>query len=230
MRKGDFHHWSFIEGKTGCVQGCVLGPLVHGLSSRSAYSQTARYLSCSRDSFLGAYMDDVAISASTPNAVRAFQILQEETSRVGENINFDKGKTEVMLGMKQNDEEVRRAVERYTVAGFPLENIQIHPGNGGDPRAYGYSHLGIARGSKRFQEAEYTSSLYKIESQAEKLSGLEHAQDQWVLLNWVVKQKFAYLLRHLPPSVTGPQLERIDFMLRGWFTRVAGQPAREWTT
>mmetsp|Transcript_34070 Transcript_34070/g.63600 ORF Transcript_34070/g.63600 Transcript_34070/m.63600 type:complete len:216 (+) Transcript_34070:426-1073(+) len=52
---------------------------------------------------------------------------------------------------------------------------------------------------------------------------MENAQDQWVFLNWVVKQKFSYLLRHLPASASDQRLARMDHMLRGTFIRVIGQ-------
>ena len=224
LRKDSTDQWSYIEGKTGSVQGCVLGPLIHALSTLNAYNQVARFMECHQNSFMGAYMDDVTLVGKTAVTARGFEIFRKESEKVGTKLNFKKGKTEVMLGVQNNKDDLQRAINKYTDLGFPPENILIHPKNGGDDRAYGYTHLGVPRGSRCYLKSAFDAALDKVEVATNRLSLLENAQDQWALLAWAIKPKFPFLLRHLPPSITHRKIGRINHMLRKCFTKIIGQP------
>ena len=68
-----------------------------------------------------------------------------------------------MLGLCKDNEEVKDKIQLYQDAGFPIENIKVHPHNGGDYEEYGYIHLGIPQGSYGYQKkrvAQYYRRLW----------------------------------------------------------------------
>ena len=83
-------------------------------------------------------------------------------------------------------------------------------------------HLGVPRGSIEYQRAAFDAQLDKKEIATRKISALDKVQDQWVLLNWVTKHKFTYLLRHVTPLITHENLGRIDHILRTSFCHIGG--------
>ena len=222
-RKDDFNSWTYVEGKTGSVQGCVLGPLIHGLSTLEAYTAVDNEFRHHPDMFMGAYMDDVALRGNSHVVVRAFNIFKEKTTAIGSKVNFGQGKTEVLLGRYENQQDLDFSIASYVAAGIPLENIKLHPDNSdNDPIYYGYMHLGVPRGSIEYQRAAFDAQLDKKEIATRKISALDKAQDQWLLLNWVTKHKFTYLLRHVTPLITHENLGRIDHILRTSFCHIGG--------
>ena len=215
--------WSSLLAEQGCVQGCVMGPLVFGFATLEAYRAVVATLTDCPNGWFGAYSDDGCISATHPFAITALETYLEEGGRSGLNVNFAKGKTEVLLGVCESDEEVALRMRNYGELGVPLDNIRKHPLNGGDVESYGYVHLGVPQGSSEYQLATLQGLVDEFTDLSTTLQHLNNPQEEWVFAYWVLRQKFPFWLRHMSPTLTAEVLPRIDGVLRTVLTQVVGQ-------
>jgi len=215
--------WSSLLAEQGCVQGCVMGPLIFGFATVEAYRAVAMTLRDCPNGWFGAYSDDSCISASHDFATVAFRTYLEEGRQSGLNVNFAKGKTEVLLGECESEDEMHRRVQNYIELGVPLQNIFIHPRNGGSADAYGYVHLGIPQGSSEYQLSSLRNLVTEYSQLTEAVRHLDNPQEEWVFTYWVLRQKFPFWLRHMSPALTAQVLQDIEGVLRAVHTPIVGQ-------
>ena len=144
-------NWRAFATEEGCVQGCVMGPLVFGFATIALYEKVQKELRNKENSLFKAYSDDSFIGASHDDAVAAFKVFKEEAEASNNlKINFGPNKTCVLLGRCDTKEEAQQRVRQYSSLGFPAENIKVHPDNEREVNEFGYIHLGIPVGSKEY--------------------------------------------------------------------------------
>ena len=71
-------NWRAFATEEGCVQGCVMGPLVFGFATIALYEKVQNELKNKENSLFKAYSDDSFIGASHDNAVAAFKVFKED--------------------------------------------------------------------------------------------------------------------------------------------------------
>ena len=81
-RNGE-NSWGSFTASQGGTQGCVLAPMMFGFGSLRLYESITNMMKEKENSFFGAYLDDSVISAPHEDTVRAFQMIQEEGTRLG---------------------------------------------------------------------------------------------------------------------------------------------------
>ena len=214
--------WTTLHAEQGCVQGCVSGPLVFGFGSLGAYRATSASLAGCEDAFFGAYSDDGSMSAEHNALIRAFKVYLREGAQCGIHINFAPGKTEVLLGVCESMEEVERRINNFERLGIPRSNIKVHPVNGGDPATYGYIHLGVPVGSRLFKTNALRDLILDFRTMCHVVHEMRNPQDEWVMLYWVLRQKFPFWLRHMCPSVTLELIPQIEEAMRLSMVPVVG--------
>lgn len=221
--------WNTITSAQGGIQGCVLAPIVFGFSSLGLYEIVANMLEDKDNSFFGAYLDDSIVSAAHEDTVQALRVFQEEGAKYGMELNYGPNKTVVLMGICDN-EDVENRIATYRELGIPRENIKVHPENGGDPQEYGYTHLGIPVGHKDYQYQQLHSLVNKFIRSGECDAVVEEAQEKWVYLMWVIRQKFPFWFRHMCPSITSTVEGKIETHMKKKFEAVLGQTVsqREW--
>ena len=226
----DEDQWTTISGSQGGIQGCVQAPIVFGFGSLLPYKRVKTFLDPKDNSIFGAFLDDSVISASHDDAVQAFDILKEGGEGHGLHINYGENKTVVLLGKCVDEEEVRQRVVAYRNREFPLENIKIHPDNGGVATDYGYIHLGIPVGSEIYKHDHLHSIVDKFIETCECDEIVEESQSKWIYLLWVIRQKFPFWFRHMSPSITSTVENKIEAQMRKKNDTVFGQNTsdREW--
>lgn len=215
--------WTTMLAEQGCIQGCVMGPCVFGFATLEAYRAVTATLADCPNSFFGAYSDDGCISAEHASALTALETYLREGEKCGLHVNFARGKTEVLLGACESDEEVTRRIDGFEAMGVPRENVHVHPANGGDEAAYGYIHLGVPVGSRAYQSNTLRSLVDDFAELSTLLRDLKNPQQEWVFTYWVLRQKFPFWLRHMCPSITTEVAPRIDHILRSALTPVVGR-------
>ena len=213
--------WESVIAEEGCVQGCAMGPFVFGFATLSVYERIANLLSTKSNSFFGAYSDDSMIGAKHDDAVEAFDELKNGLASVGLKINFNPHKAVVMLDKCQSDEEAMRKAQSYRERGFPEENIKVHPFNGGAAKDYGYIHLGIPVGDTQYCRMELEKLVQNFSSVCECDNIVKLAQQKWIYLLWVIRQKVSYWFRHMCPSIVRDTLPHITAVLKKKFSAVA---------
>jgi hypothetical protein len=215
-------NWRAFATEEGCVQGCVMGPLVFGFATIALYEKVQNELKNKENSLFKAYSDDSFIGASHDNAVAAFKVFKEEAeTRNNLKINFGPNKTCVLLGRCDTQEETQQRVRQYLSLGFPAENIKVHPDNEGEANEFGYIHLGIPVGSKEFCTVKLDQLIEKFTSVCECDEEVESTQQKWVYLLWVVRQKFPFWFRHMCPSITKTKAPAIIGIMRNKFQDLA---------
>ena len=220
--KDETSDWKALMIETGCVQGCVLGPYVFGFATLEAYRSAKQTLNNKPDAIFGAFSDDVFISALTTDSILAFNTLTDECKACGLSVNFKPGKTVVLLGECDDSLEVGPKIEQYMRLGFPLENIRIHPNNGGDNNLYGYIHLGIPQGSDEYQKIALKKMVDNLILSSKCDEIIDEVQEKWVYLSLCVKQKPLFWLRHMCPSITNGILSDVDNIIRLKFNEIIG--------
>jgi hypothetical protein len=228
--RSDEETWSTIIGSQGGVQGCVQAPIIFGFGSLKPYKSINALLSLKENAFFGAFLDDSVISAAHEDAITGFDIFRADGPKHGLDINYAPNKTVVLLGRCDNEEEMRRRILAYTERGIPLTNIKVHPDNGGAEEDYGYVHLGVPVGSKLYQHDHLHSLVDKFISSCECDNIVDSAQEKWVYLLWVIRQKFPFWFRHMCPSITATVQTKVEDHLRSKFNTILGQTTlnREW--
>lgn len=219
--------WTSMLAEMGCVQGCVMGPCVFGFSTLEAYRNVQATLTDCPNSFFGAFLDDGSMSAEHRFALRALATYLTEGEQCGLSVNFALGKTEVLLGLCESEEEVAQRIDGYMALGVPRENVRIHPLNGGDDESYGYVHLGVPVGSRAFQLRTLNRLVDDFEGLSKLLRDLKNPQQEWVLAYWVLRQKFPFWLRHVCPTVTAEVAPRIGAIMRDTLSPVIGHDLRD---
>ena len=215
--------WKTILGAQGGTQGCVLAPMVFGFGSLKLYRDINSFLKDKDNAIFGGYLDDSVISAAFADAVEAFKMYQRDGPTYGMDINYALDKTVVLLGRCGDLVELQHRIDTYKNLGIPCTNIKIHPEDGGEPREYGYIHLGIPVGHKEYQAQHLNQLFYKFVERGECDNDVEEAQNKWVFLLWVVRQKFPFWFRHMCPSLTSSIEKRIEIHMRKKFNGVYGQ-------
>ena len=215
--------WTTLLAEQGCIQGCVMGPCVFGFATLEAYRAVAAALADCPNSFFGAYSDDGCISAEHASALTALRTYLREGEQCGLHVNFALGKTEVLLGACESDEEVTRRIDGYEALGVPRENVRVHPVNGGDEATYGYIHLGVPVGSRTYQSNTLRRLVDDFAELSLLLRDLKNPQQEWVFTYWVLRQKFPFWLRHMCPSITSEVAPRIEDIMRSALTPVVGR-------
>ena len=220
--------WTTLLSEQGFVQGCVFGPFGFGFATLDVYKAVIDYLAGGDvDAFFGAYSDDAVISAAHDNATEAFEMYMLMGGPAGLHVNFSAGKTEVLLGRCGSLAEVNRRVRNYVDQGLPIDNIKIHPSDGGDADAYGYIHLGVPVGSEEYKANALRTLIDDFSTLASCVDDLKEPQEEWVFLLWVLRQKFPYWLRHMSPSITLPLAPLIENLLRDKFNPIVGTPVSD---
>ena len=220
--RADDDDWTTLLAEQGCIQGCVMGPFVFGFATLELYRTVTATLADSPNSFFGAYSDDACISAEHDLAITALRTYLEEGEQCGLHVNFASGKTEVLLGICESDEEVATRIRAYEELGVPRENVRLHPVNGGDEATYGYIHLGVPVGSYAYRYSTLQNLVEELAEAANVLRVLQNPQQEWVFTFWVLRQKFPFWLRHMCPTITTALAERIDELMRITLQPVVG--------
>jgi hypothetical protein len=228
--RSDEDTWDAITGAQGGTQGCVLAPIVFGFGSLSTYRGIDDFLKLKDNALFGAYLDDCVISAAHSDTIESFNIFQNDGPQHGMEINYGINKTVVLLGKCVDEADKQQRIAAYREAGLPLDNIKIHPDNGGPPEDYGYIHLGVPQGSTTFQFTHLHDLVNKFITAGNCDEIVEEAQEKWVYLLWVTRQKFPFWFRHMCPSITSTVDMRIETHIRRKFDTVLGQATtdREW--
>ncbi len=214
--------WLSSLASEGCVQGCVLGPLVFGFATLSLYESVMRTLEGKENAFFGAFSDDSMIGAAHDDALHAFDTFEREAQAIRLKVNFNRNKTVVMIGRCGSQAELDRRVQAYQERGFPESNILVHPDDGGDPLLYGYKHLGVPVGSRQYCSSALDALIDKFVATCECDDEVESVQQKWVYLLWVIRHKFPYWFRHMCPSITVDKLPAINRLLKSKFSAIAG--------
>lgn len=223
--RADRDDWTTLLAQEGCIQGCVLGPLVFGFSTKEAYDRVCAILRGCLDCFFVAFSDDSAISADHDPCVEAFMEYLEAGKECGLKVNFAINKTVVLLGKCADEGEVEQRIANFNdIVNIPRANIRIHPDNGGDPLQYGYVYLGIPIGSDEFKKLHLRKMIDEYIDDCKCDSAVKSPQEKWVYLYWVIRQKFPFWLRHMSPTITNDFARDIDQHLRVKLSNVIGEP------
>ena len=219
--RNDSDDWEAAIAEEGCVQGCAMGPYVFGFATLPSYLKAADSLKDKANSFFRAYSDDSIIGAAHGDAIKTFDILQEGLSSCGLKVNFKPHKTVVLVGKCNSEVELQQRVLDYQRRGFHEANIKIHPLNGGSSDTYGYVHLGVPVGDMNYCTHELGKLVTQFEETCDCDLAVKSAQQKWVYLLWVIRQKFTYWFRNMSPNITKQVIDRITGILKKKFTDLA---------
>ena len=75
-----------------------------GFATLDLYKAIQEILKDKINSFFAAFFDDGFISAATEDCITAFNYYKNEGPKCGLKVNFNKGKTVVVLGLCKNDD------------------------------------------------------------------------------------------------------------------------------
>ena len=214
--------WQASPASEGCVQGCAMGPFVFGFATICLYESVLSTLEGKENSLFGAFSDDSMIGAAHEDALLAFDTFKREAEAIRLKVNFNPNKTVVMIGRCGSQDELERRRQAYQERGFPDSNILIHPDDGGDPLLYGYKHLGVPVGSREYCSSALDALVEKFVKVCSCDEEVEHVQQKWVYLLWVIRHKFPFWFRHMCPSITLAKLPAITDLLKSKFSAIAG--------
>ena len=155
------------------------------------------------------------------DAIKTFDILQEGLSSCGLKVNFKPHKTVVLVGKCNSEVELQQRDLDYQRRGFHEANIKIHPLNGGSSDTYGYVHLGVPVGDMNYCTHELGKLVTQFEETCDCDLAVKSAQQKWVYLLWVIRQKFTYWFRNMSPNITKQFIDRITGILKKKFTDLA---------
>lgn len=214
--------WEASLAEEGCVQGCVMGPLVFGFATLPLYTKMVQLLKHKQHSFFGAYSDDGLIAASHIDASEAFRVFQDDMASQNLALNFKKNKTVVLLGKCATQDECAAHVQTYIALGFPRSNIILHPSNGGALQDFGYIHLGVPVGAREYCSFQLSELVEKFISTSECDKDVTSVQQKWVYLSQVIRQKFPFWFRHMCPTITASSLPSVVSLLKQKFAEIGG--------
>ena len=212
--KDDITDWKAILIEMGCVQGCVLGPYIFGFASLELYKSIQNILKDKDNSFFAAFSDDSFLSANHVDSVEAFKLFINKGPSCGLHVNFKPGKTVVLLGTCNSQVEVQQRINAYTDIGFPINNIKIHPSNGGAEEEYGYIHLGVPQGSEAFQKQQFSKIVDEFKITCSYDDIVDEAQHKWIFLTNIIQHKVAFWFRHLSPNISSTCAAEIDSFIK----------------
>lgn len=203
-----------VSTEEGTTQGCGGGTIQYAFGAKEVYDklQETAGMDIERPAYFNAYSDDGNIGADTNKACELVQQYQTDGLACGVLPNL--AKTFVLLGRKDNVEEVERAIVQYQLLGVSADKIRIHPANGGKEEDYGVKYLGVPIGSDKFiiEWMKAKKRTYKAEIKA--LLEVVNPQHKWIFLYYCFARKPSYVLRHILPSLAEDFSVDFDAMLR----------------
>jgi hypothetical protein len=125
--------------------------------------------------FIG-YSDDGNIGGETDAACTLLMQYQARGGDCGILPNMEK--TFVMLGAKENNDEVERAIGMYQELGVSGAHILIHPANGGRKDDYGVIYLGVPIGTDEFIRLTLAAKLEGYRAEATTLMAIHDLQNK----------------------------------------------------
>lgn len=188
-------------GEIGAQQGCTAGTLVFCMAIYQLTLGLNNLLPNNSDGFLKLFVDDIIATTKFPELVDQLNFIMIEGPKYGYNLNLAKCK--FMLGVCENQEQCRERIDTLLSFGFQIENIKIHPDNGGDLNNYGMKMLGSFIGSDEFIINGLEKKVEELTIEGNKLIDyMQHnPQAGTLLLTRSFSKKSYHLYRTINPDI-----------------------------